>query len=44
MFDPTQSCWRYPKIRGSWKMVLAAVVLLIVGTGMYLPLIDITIS
>jgi hypothetical protein len=34
MFDPTQSCWTHPKIRENWKMVLAAVVLLIVGIGM----------
>ncbi|KDR22427.1 uncharacterized protein LOC110826896 [Zootermopsis nevadensis] len=34
MFDPTQSGWRHPKIRENWKMVLAAVVLLIVGIGL----------
>ncbi|XP_047005166.1 uncharacterized protein LOC124625771 [Schistocerca americana] len=34
MFDPSQSCWRHPKIRENWKMVLAAVVLLIVGIGL----------
>jgi hypothetical protein len=34
IFDPTQSCWTHPKIKENWKMVLAAVVLLIVGIGM----------
>jgi hypothetical protein len=35
MVDPTQSCWRHPKFRENWKMVLAAVVLLIMGTGLF---------
>ncbi|XP_063219413.1 transmembrane protein 134 [Bacillus rossius redtenbacheri] len=34
MFDPSQSWWRHPKIRENWKMVVAAIVLLIIGTGL----------
>jgi hypothetical protein len=33
MFDPSKSCWKHPKIRENWKMVLAAVVLLLIGIG-----------
>ncbi|XP_046682130.1 uncharacterized protein LOC124368795 [Homalodisca vitripennis] len=35
-FDPSQACWHHPKIRENWKMVLAAVNLLIVGIGLLL--------
>nr|CAD7202571.1 unnamed protein product [Timema douglasi] len=34
MYDPSQSCWRHPKVQENWKMVLAAVVLLLVGIGL----------
>ncbi|XP_075219205.1 uncharacterized protein LOC142323453 [Lycorma delicatula] len=33
-FDPSQACWHHPKIKENWKMVLAAVLLLIIGTGL----------
>jgi hypothetical protein len=35
MFDPSKSCWQHPKIRENWKMVLAAIVLLLIGIGMF---------
>lgn len=28
------SCWRHPKVRDNWRTVLAAVTLLLVGTGL----------
>lgn len=28
------SCWRHPKVRENWRMVLAAVTLLIIGVGL----------
>uniref|UniRef100_A0A1I8NG06 Uncharacterized protein n=2 Tax=Musca TaxID=7369 RepID=A0A1I8NG06_MUSDO len=28
-------CWRHPKVRENWRTVLAAVTLLIVGTGLF---------
>ncbi|XP_059487406.1 transmembrane protein 134 [Neocloeon triangulifer] len=34
MFDPSKSCWQHPKIRENWKMVLAAIVLLLIGIGL----------
>nr|CAD7577035.1 unnamed protein product [Timema californicum] len=36
MYDPSQSCWRHPKVQENWKMVLAAVVLLLVGIELQL--------
>lgn len=29
------SCWRHPKVRENWRTVLAAVTLLLVGTGLF---------
>ncbi|KAF4526866.1 hypothetical protein B566_EDAN013920 [Ephemera danica] len=34
IFDPSKSCWKHPKIRENWKMVLAAVILLLIGVGL----------
>uniref|UniRef100_A0A1A9Z2U1 Transmembrane protein 134 n=1 Tax=Glossina pallidipes TaxID=7398 RepID=A0A1A9Z2U1_GLOPL len=28
-------CWRHPKVRENWRTVLAAVTLLLVGTGLF---------
>lgn len=28
-------CWRHPKIRENWRTVLAAVTLLVIGTGLF---------
>lgn len=30
----TTYCWRHPKVRENWRTVLAAFVLLIIGTGL----------
>jgi hypothetical protein len=40
MFDPSKSCWQHPKIRENWKMVLAAIVLLLIGIGESLIFFD----
>jgi hypothetical protein len=29
-------CWHHPQVRENWRVVLAAVILLIIGTGNYL--------
>lgn len=29
-----RACWRHPKVRENWRMVLAAVTLLIIGVGL----------
>lgn len=36
-FDRSQWCCYHPKVKDNWKTVLAAVVLLIVGTGISMP-------
>lgn len=33
--DTYTYCWRHPKVRENWRTVLAAVTLLIVGTGLF---------
>lgn len=30
-YDPSQPCWKHPKIKENWKMVLAATALLVIG-------------
>lgn len=41
-YDPSQPCWKHPKIRENWKMVLAATALLIIGICKFIimPLTD----
>lgn len=34
MTDVSQSCFRHPKVRENWRMVLAATTLLVVGIGL----------
>uniref|UniRef100_A0A1B6E2C2 Transmembrane protein 134 n=1 Tax=Clastoptera arizonana TaxID=38151 RepID=A0A1B6E2C2_9HEMI len=33
-FDRSQACWHHPKIKENWKMVIAAIILLIIGIGL----------
>lgn len=35
-YDPSQPCWKHPKIKENWKMVLAATALLVIGICKFL--------
>lgn len=34
--DVSQSCFRHPKVRENWRMVLAAATLLVIGIGLFI--------